>query len=188
VARGMEIVNRLIDATGPCDKNQYGERHCYHWRGQPPTLRTRVQADCCWCGVTRTFDYVDVMEGRAPISVRPSSGAVHGTARDWLDQPTTHAMGRLSAKGAARDHAQKMGEAAANMGIRELAAIIARQRDALEEAHGLLDAWVHATKSQQVDADTGVGQAWTILGKALGKEAPTKAPLASAGEQTKESV
>lgn len=90
VERGMEIVNRLIDATGPCAENQYGERHCYHWRGQPPTLRTRVQADCCWCGATRTFDYVDVMEGNAPISVRPSSGAVHGTARDWLEQPTTH--------------------------------------------------------------------------------------------------
>lgn len=99
--------SKMNDTHNQCSENPHGERHCFHWRGQPPTLRTRVQADCCWCGVTRTFDYEDVMNGNAPISVQPS-GAVHGTARDWLDQPVTYALGRLSAKGAARDHARKM--------------------------------------------------------------------------------
>ena len=46
---------------------------------------------------------------------------------------------------------------------------IVRLLDTVEAAHRLLDEWVHATKSQQSDADTSVGRAWSLLGKALDK-------------------
>lgn len=62
-----------------CAQNPHGDGHCWHWRGTPPTLHTIVQADCCWCGGYATFDYADVVSGRAPRSVSPS-GAFHGTA------------------------------------------------------------------------------------------------------------
>lgn len=169
VARGMEVVKQVIAKFDPCPSNEYGDTHCWHWRGSPPTHQTRTMADCCWCGLVSGFDFEDVMEGRAPRSVNPR-GSVHGTARDWLEQPTKPISVSEQLRADPRfSHLHRKEEVAANMGIRELAAIIARQRDALEEAYGLLDAWVHATKSQESDADTGVGRAWSVLGKALGK-------------------
>ncbi|HXI19143.1 MAG TPA: hypothetical protein VNM48_22485 [Chloroflexota bacterium] len=91
VARGMKIVDRLQrefapaeHATPPaiyCTANLHADTHCWHWRGQPPTIYTETQADCCWCGAYRTFNYEDHLAGRAPRSLRPS-GAFHGTAHE----------------------------------------------------------------------------------------------------------
>jgi hypothetical protein len=96
-----------LPAQQRCGENQYADTHCWHWRGGPPTIHTEVQADCCWCGLVRVFGYEDVLNGHVGVTNRAH---YHGTARDWLNQPTTYALGRLSAKGAARDHAQKMAE------------------------------------------------------------------------------
>lgn len=84
VERGMKIVRRLQEEHAPtiyCTANPHADTHCWHWRGNPPTIYTETQADCCWCGAYRVFNYEDHLEGRAPRSLRPS-GAFHGFAHD----------------------------------------------------------------------------------------------------------
>ncbi len=84
VARGMKIVHRLLDASSACSANPHADVHCWHWRGTPPKLYTETQADCCWCGTYKTFNYEDLLAGRAPRTLQPS-GAFHGTAGDSIE-------------------------------------------------------------------------------------------------------
>ncbi len=78
-----------------CIENSHGNTHCWHWRGQPPTPQTEVQAACCWCGAVRAFGYDAVLDGRAPRS--PSPGAIHGIATE-LPKREVREQYRIAAK------------------------------------------------------------------------------------------
>ena len=87
VERGMKIVHRLQKEHAPaehatppaiyCAANPHADTHCWHWRGNLPTIYTETQADCCWCGAYRAFGYEDILQRR--VSIRPR-GAFHGIA------------------------------------------------------------------------------------------------------------
>jgi len=78
-----------------CVENSHGNTHCWHWKGQPPTPQTEVQAACCWCGAVRAFGYDAVLDGRAPRS--PSPGAIHGIATE-LPKREVREQYRIAAK------------------------------------------------------------------------------------------
>lgn len=74
VARGMTVVNRLIEQHMPaprtaCAENAHGDTHCWHWLEKPPSgIGSAAEAS--------RFGYSAVMFGEIPVS--PSKGAVHG--------------------------------------------------------------------------------------------------------------
>ena len=69
--------DKTLAESDRCAENEYGDRHCWHWRGDPPNIRTIVQANCCWCGVYRAFGYDALLSGAAPIT---PTGPFHGNA------------------------------------------------------------------------------------------------------------